>query len=1089
MGRFISILIICLTLTCNLLYPQTINPGSLVNPFIGTAKSEVPTQWGGEGGTCPGSVAPFGFIQLTPETSVSEPFGYNYRDSSIYFFSCINHFSGYPNGSAGNIAIMPVDHSGNFKFKQYKRPFSHSDESAEPGYYRVEFSDNHTTVEVTSTERSGMFRFTFPEGAKPQLFVGDMGAISFKSDKLIFGSNHHTVLEFSDGIQNEVEIDGGYLLDFEASGKPKVITLKLSTSGVSFESAQNNLKTELSAQSFDQVRKRTFDQWNKELSAIEVEDASIQNKTIFYTALYHSFLLPWIISDVEGNYRGNDNKVHQAKGKCQYAGFSPWDTFRTLHPLLCLLKPERQSDMVQSMIDVYQQTGHLPIEPMTGNHAVPIIVDSYLKGILKTDSTLLYQAMEQSIVNPPFLQNDLEIYQQQGYVPATYPESVTRTIEYAYDDWALAQFSKYLPDKEAASKQLLARGLNYRNLFNVGERFLLPRNKNDFRINPGTFGYKEGDKWVYSFFVPQNPKDLVNLMGGDQEFTSLLDSALRKNIIVFDNETAFHIPYLFNYASAPQLTQKWVRNILQNRYGNTPGGIPGNDDLGSMSSWYVWSAMGLYPVCPGRPEYNVSAPIFRKVTIHLENNKQFVIESPLSGASQCYVKALKVNGESYNQLQIPHSVIANGGQMEFQLGAEPDNSWVGNRPLGETSQFNQSPDFEINNVHLSKNKVLPNELFWVRFSLVNHGALGTKVVKLYADGKECNRKNCLVNSGETLNDSISGRQFPVGFAQLSIDDLTKIQVEVLRPEKNANNQWNIDDLKFKQLVKKGETLPYSFSVRNIGGYKDSIIIQTDLNEIQAKEEKLVLNSGEKKVISSEILITQEGLQSLRINSLRKQFKAYSQNTDASVLDISTILDGVDSLLIDRSGLNNNGRIISSGNPSQGEILKLGKDCFVEIGNPMEDGSFAESITMMLWICPSGENKGLSDIFTKGDFNAIQSSGNKSLTFFAGGWGRGTCNIDLPPDWTNNWHHIAGVCDGKSLKLYLDGALKASFELKDHVDLSSSGHWVLGRNEEFPLSRIFSGYADKVKVFAAALIVQEINEIINQERNSLIQVNK
>jgi len=207
------------------------------------------------------------------------------------------------------------------------------------------------------------------------------------------------------------------------------------------------------------------------------------------------------------------------------------------------------------------------------------------------------------------------------------------------------------------------------------------------------------------------------------------------------------------------------------------------------------------------------------------------------------------------------------------------------------------------------------------------------------------------------------------------------------------------------------------------------------------------------------------------------------------LDISTILDGVDSLLIDRSGLNNNGRLISSGNPSQGEILKLGKDCFVEVENPMEDGSFAESITMMLWICPSGENKGLSDIFTKGDFNAIQSSGNKSLTFFAGGWGRGTCNIDLPADWTNIWHHVAGVCDGKSLKLFLDGTLKASVEINDRVDLSSSGHWVLGRNEEFPTSRIFSGYADKVKVFATSLTVQEINEIINQERNSLIKVKK
>ena len=391
--------------------------------------------------------------------------------------------------------------------------------------------------------------------------------------------------------------------------------------------------------------------------------------------------------------------------------------------------------------------------------------------------------------------------------------------------------------------------------------------------------------------------------------------------------------------------------------------------------------------------------------------------------------------------------------------------------------------------HVLKQRVLPNELFVVRFSLANHGALGTKVVKLYADGKEINRKNCLVNPGEALNDSISCRLFPVGVVQLSIDGSDEIQMEVIPPEKSVTNQWDISNLKFQQLVKKGDTLHYSFSVQNIGGYKDSTIIQTYLNEIQKKEEKLVLNSGEKKTILSRLLIEQDGLQSLRINSLQKQFKAYDQNIDASILDISTLSEGSECSFVDHSGLNNNGKIISSGKSSKGKILKLGKDSFVEVENPMEDGSFAETLTMMLWICPDNDNLRLSDIFSKGDFNVIQSSGNKSLAFFAGGWGRGTCSMELPPDWTNTWHHIAGVCDGKSLKLYLDGALKASVELKDRVNLSSSAHWIIGRNEEFPSSRFFSGYIDKAKVFTTPLNDQEIKDIVDKERNSLYQLTK
>lgn len=655
MKLIISVLIVFSLVRIGCAQPS--GPASRVNPFIGTDKSDVYTKWGSEGGTYPGAVAPWGAVQLTPETNVVEPLGYHYSDNSIYFFSCTNHSSGYPNGSSGRIAVMPIVQSANFEWRKYNRPFSHQDEKSEAGYYRVVFQDTKTEVESTATERTGMFRITFPADVTPLVFVGDAGAISFKSHRLLFGERNHAVFEFSEDILDKTEVKNGYVLHFAASHQKKVITLKLSISGVSFENALANLNAELGDSDFDQIRKQTFAKWNKELSVVEVQDSNTQNKTIFYTALYHSFLLPRIVSDSDRRYRGKDGQVHQTTGTYEYAGFSPWDTFRSLHPLLCLLKPERQTDMIQSMMDVYFQSGRLPVGPMTGNHVIPVIVDSYLKGIRK-DSLALLEAMEKSIVDGPSAQSDLKVFQKMGYVPSIYPESVTKTVEYAYDDWALAQFTGLFPGKGEEKENLLAHSFYYRNLFCAKEGFLLPRNGDKFIPNPGTIGYKEGDKWIYSFFVPQNAKDLINLMGGTREFAMRLDSALQRGNIVFDNETAFQIPYLFNYANSPSLTHKWVRKILRERFCDTPGGIPGNDDLGSMSSWYVLSAMGIYPVCPGRPVYDLGSPIFRKVTINQQNKKQFVIESPDSSDSTIYVAGLTVNGTVWNNPWIAHSLIA-----------------------------------------------------------------------------------------------------------------------------------------------------------------------------------------------------------------------------------------------------------------------------------------------------------------------------------------------------------------------------------------------------------------------------------------------
>ncbi|HEY8934397.1 MAG TPA: glycoside hydrolase domain-containing protein, partial [Cyclobacteriaceae bacterium] len=476
-----------------------------VNPFIGTESSDVVTQWGSEGFTYPGAVAPFGYIQLTPETSVTDRRGYYHKDSSIYFFSCINHPSGYPNGSSGRLLVMPVQNGTHFIVGKSRRNFNHKNEQAAPGYYRVLFEDDNTLVEATATERTGMFRFTFPADSSPAIFIGDIGEITMKSKQFFIGDKFNSVLQFSEEIVSNEKTDDGYVLTFSSStDRPKIITLKLSTSAVSVESAGDNIKTELHDLSFDQVIEQAQRKWRKELAVIDVDDNNEENKTIFYTALYHSLLIPWIISDVDGRYMGRDHAVHKTSGKNEYGKFSPWDTYRTLHPLLTLLFPERQNDMVLSMLDVYKQSGYLPIEPMTGNHAVPIIADSYLKGITGFDKSLAYEAMKKSIDVAPFLQHDLETYHKDGYLSSLYSESVTRTVEYSYDDWSLAQFAKFAIHQQDDYERLLQRSYSYRNLLYPQQLFFLPRHHNEFKIHPGNFGYKEGDKWVYSYAIPNH---------------------------------------------------------------------------------------------------------------------------------------------------------------------------------------------------------------------------------------------------------------------------------------------------------------------------------------------------------------------------------------------------------------------------------------------------------------------------------------------------------------------------------------------------------------------------------------------------------
>jgi putative alpha-1,2-mannosidase len=1047
-----------------------------VNPFIGTTKSSVLTRWGGNGGTYPGAAAPSGAIQISPETRMTGAKGYDYTDPAVYFFSCIKHYSGFPEGSSGHLWIMPVTGDQQIEPGKYNRPFSHDNEKARPGYYKVTFKDNQTIVETSAATRTGMIRFTFAANVRPQVFVADAGVITVPGKRVVQGTMSNIVINFSEDYLEKTVVKGGYLFTFTRSPSVKTITFKLSTSTVDVAAAQNNIRQEIGSLNFDQLLKKTSDDWSSKLSTIDITDPDISSKTVFYAALYHSLLIPWVVSDVDGRYRGEDGVVHQTHGKNEYGGFSPWDTFRSLHPLLSLLYPEKQNDIILSMLDIYQQTGHLPTESMTGNHAVPIIVDAYLKGVTGFDKTLAYEAMKKNIVDPPFVQSDMVIYHQLGYIPFSHSESVTRTVEYAYDDWALSRYAKLVMNNDKDYDLLEQRGFNYRNLFHAEDLFMLPRKDQVFKRNPGMSGYKEGDKWVYSYFVPQNGKDLVNLMGGNEEFSARLDSALNHQVILYDNETVIHLPYLFSLAGHPELTQKWVREIMTRRFAANPGGLPGNDDLGAMSSAYLFNAMGIFPLSPGRPEYVLGSPLFQSVKLHLAKDKTFVINRRSSSAGDQYVQSLTVNHHPYGQLMIPHGVLAGGGEMEYVMGKEASKNRLED-PLS-LSETKESTAIEVLSSSVSKLKVEPDEQFSVHFSLINKGSSGTRKMSVYVNGKEVFYKHVLVPPGTVLNDSISCRLYPLGKVTIGLKPDSQTMIEVVAPAHPAENPFMVSGLKFDPVVSLNQQQQVSYTVKSLSGTAQSYRIPVSLDDSVLYTDLVRLSPGENKTVSHHFNAGKAGIKTLKAGAVQAKYKVYDTPVSSLLLDLSM----KEKDITDRSGFENNGQVIGK-NKDLGRIL-LGDSCFVEVPNAVSLDQMEESITMMAWVYPEGKETGLVDMLSKGDSHVLQMMGNKTLTFFAGGWGRGDCTVELPADWKKQWHHIAGVAKGDVLYLYIDGKLSGTSKVEGAVNLSVGNRWQIGRNEEFPSERIFHGYMEQVKIYEQALSEAEISAIVNREKEVL-----
>jgi predicted alpha-1,2-mannosidase len=715
-----------------------------VRPFVGTQ---------GEGNTYPGAAAPFGMVQLSPDTDKElweTASGYEYSDSSIIGFS-LTHLNGTGIPDLGDFLFMPM--VGTPKFipgskahpdSGYRSPYSHDHEFASPGYYRVKLLNSGVIVELTAAERSGIIQLTYPETDSAFVLIDLAHVLRWNviwSNVRVENDSTITGFHLVNGWAKERHLyfaacfsrpfdhfgimkDGSPVIyntyrfrsRMEATGKSiqfyaqyktrsnEVIMVKVAVSAVSTANAMKNLEAEIPDWDFQQVRLKTFNAWNRELGRIEIE-GSREDKETFYTSMYHAFLAPTIHEDVTGEYRGLDQNIHRAERFTNYAIFSLWDTYRATHPLFTLIQSERDADMISSMLAHYDQSVEhlLPVWSLDGNetwcmigyHSVPVIVDAYLNKVKGFDPSRAYEAIRTTAMNPNY--DNVATYAQLGWVPFDEEnESVSKTLEYAYDDYCIAQMAKAL-GKMSDYDYFMKRASAYRNIFDPSVGLMRGRNsqgkwRTPFEPHKYVQGgdITEGTSWQYTWYVPHDVQGLIELFGGKERFTEKLDSLFMvtadKSEGVDDilgrigeywhgNEPSHHIIYLYCYAGQPWKTQKLVHEIMKTQYGNEPNSLCGNDDCGQMSAWYIFNAMGFYPVCPGSRCYVIGSPTVQKAVMHLSNGKQFTMTAENLSDQNIYIQSVRLNGKSWDKAYLPYDELKSGGTIVFTMGPQPNKEW------------------------------------------------------------------------------------------------------------------------------------------------------------------------------------------------------------------------------------------------------------------------------------------------------------------------------------------------------------------------------------------------------------------------------
>ena len=730
-----------------------------VNPLIGTSKM---------GHVFPGATAPFGMVQLSPQTNFELMYdkdgsynpetyeycaGYQYRDSIIIGFAHTN-FSGTGHADLGDLLVMPTvgkmvleplkTQNGQ---KGFYSTFSHEKEKASPGYYQVELDSYGIKAELTASERVGFHQYTFPASDDAHIILDMVYNVyhhenknvwtfmRVENDSLVTGYRQTKgwartkkvffAMKFSKPFKsyghkkyNKETYDGFYRRFDQSKNFPEMagkdirayfnfdtkdgekINIKFALSAVSTNGALKNLDTEIPHWDFNKTLQETKQKWNEELSKIEIKTFTEDHKTTFYTALYHTNLTPILYEDVDGNYRGLDQNIYNSKGFTNYTIFSLWDTYRALHPLLNITQPQRNNDMIKSMLAHHDQSVHgmLPIWShyanenwcMIGYHATSVIADAMIKNIGNFDHQRALQASVNTASVTYF--DGLGDYMDYKYVPDDKSHSsVSKTLEYAYNDWCIFQMAQKVGDKKL-EERFSNRSKYYSNVYDPKLGFMRPKLSNgkfrkDFDpMDTHGQGFIEGNAWNYGLYVPQNINGMINMMGGKKRFSQHLDSLFTMNIdekyiakheditrdgiignYVHGNEPGHHIPYLYNWTGHPKKTQERVRMIMDTMYGHSVEGLCGNDDAGQMSAWYIFSSLGFYPVTPGSLNYALGSPLIKEAVIHLENGKDLSIIANNQSKENIYVKSVSVNGIAIKENLISHTDIENGGTLIFEM--------------------------------------------------------------------------------------------------------------------------------------------------------------------------------------------------------------------------------------------------------------------------------------------------------------------------------------------------------------------------------------------------------------------------------------
>jgi len=696
-----------------------------VNPFIGT---------GGHGHTYPGASYPFGMVQVSPDTRLSGWDGcsaYHASDDTIFGFSH-THLSGTGCSDYGDILLMPVAGKVTLSNYGYASPIDSSSEKATPGYYRVRLTKGDIMAELTATKRTGFHRYTFPATTLPGMVL-DLNHrdnviesdLHLVNDREVEGYRFSTawareqrvyfVIRFSRPIQETlIECDGNInqrdeeirgkdikaLFRFQPFRHTGELLVKVGISAVSIEGARMNLDKEDPGWDFDNVLEECRVAWTKELEKITVNGGSLDNRMVFYTALYHALLSPNLYMDIDGKYLGRDLHVHQADSFDYYTVFSLWDTYRALHPLLTIIDRKRTNDFIRTFLRQYEEGGLLPVWELSANetncmigyHSVPVIADAFIKGIGDYDAEEALEAMKTSANKDQF---GLRYYNMYGFIPGDKEsESVSKTLEYAYDDWCIARMAEAL-GKPDDYREYIRRAQYYKNLFDPSSGFMRAKMNNQwftpfdpYEVN---FNYTEANAWQYSFYVPQDINGLIGLMGGKEKFAQRLDDLFSADMATTGrdqaditgligqyaqgNEPSHHMAYLYDFAGQPWKTQRVVHNIMSHFFTNQRDGLCGNEDCGQMSAWYVFSALGFYPVTPGSGVYAIGTPRFPFAKIELENGKTFTISANNISDSNFYIQSCTLDGQNLEAPLLGHEEIMKGGSLVFEMGNTPNYDW------------------------------------------------------------------------------------------------------------------------------------------------------------------------------------------------------------------------------------------------------------------------------------------------------------------------------------------------------------------------------------------------------------------------------